>query len=166
MGDYRPELKIEKTAFRRICNVIGYGLFVIGVIISIGSIPFLPETVPIHFNLAGDADGWGSKYFLLVLPLIGIITTVALEAVENRPHMHNFPVSLNESNVEAFYKLSTRTMNLMKNGILVLFSFLMIDIVMTARTEEAFFQEIILFLLVAIIIIPILSFFVSMRKVK
>ncbi|MEQ9099753.1 MAG: DUF1648 domain-containing protein [Imperialibacter sp.] len=32
----------------------------------------LPERIPVHFNLAGEADRWGGKGHLFVLPGIGI----------------------------------------------------------------------------------------------
>lgn len=31
----------------------------------------LPEIIPIHFNSAGEADGFGSKYIIWLLPLLG-----------------------------------------------------------------------------------------------
>jgi len=40
---------------------------------------FLPDTIPAHYNFAGEADRWGSKYELLIFPAIlipyGIIWT-------------------------------------------------------------------------------------------
>lgn len=33
----------------------------------------LDERVPIHFNFLGSPDGYGSKYFLLVLPIISLL---------------------------------------------------------------------------------------------
>lgn len=38
----------------------------------------LPETVPIHFNASGEADGWGSKNTLIWLPLAMTIGTYLL----------------------------------------------------------------------------------------
>ena len=29
---------------------------------------YLPETIPSHFNTAGEVDGYGSKYLVLILP--------------------------------------------------------------------------------------------------
>jgi len=38
----------------------------------------LPETVPIHFNAKGEADGWGSKTTLIWLPLAMTLGTYLL----------------------------------------------------------------------------------------
>jgi len=32
----------------------------------------LPESIAIHFNSAGNADGWGSKIYLFLMPVISI----------------------------------------------------------------------------------------------
>ena len=166
MYDYRPKINIEKASYQKICNWLGYGIFILGIIVSIGSLPFLPDSVPIHFNIAGEADGWGSKYFLLLLPIIGVVTTLAVEAIENKPHLHNYPARINESNVEAFYKLSIRTMNLTKNATLIVFGLLMLDIVITAKTSEPFFQTFILFILIGVIFGVIIWHLFSMRKIQ
>ncbi len=38
----------------------------------------LPERIPIHWNLGGQINGWGSKSWLLVMPLAGLVTVVLL----------------------------------------------------------------------------------------
>lgn len=39
----------------------------------------LPNEIPIHFNLEGEADGWGSKWIMLALfPVIGVLTYLLL----------------------------------------------------------------------------------------
>lgn len=35
--------------------------------------PELPPRVPIHFNLAGKADGWGGRWTIFLLPLTGTV---------------------------------------------------------------------------------------------
>ena len=32
--------------------------------------PTLPETIPIHFNIVGEPDGWGHKRIILIMPLL------------------------------------------------------------------------------------------------
>lgn len=165
MYDYRPEILFKRTYFQKICNLIGYGVFIIGVIVSIVSLAFLPDSVPIHFNFVGEADGWGSKYFILLLPLIGLITTLGIESLENKPHMHNYPARINESNVEQFYKLSIRSMNLMKNAMLIVFGLLMFDIIITAKMGEPLFQMVIWIVLVVGMLAIIVGHIFSMRKI-
>lgn len=46
---------------------LGVVLFVVAVAISVVAYPFLPETVPIHWNLRGEADGFAPKAVALAL---------------------------------------------------------------------------------------------------
>jgi uncharacterized membrane protein len=52
-----------------------FALFVIAIIASIVAVSQMPDTVPVHFNLKGEADGWASRYLVGVLmpPLMAVI---------------------------------------------------------------------------------------------
>jgi len=38
----------------------------------------LPDQIPIHYNLRGEADGWGSKAVLWLLPVMGPLLTMLI----------------------------------------------------------------------------------------
>ena len=40
-----------------------------------------PDTIPVHFDINGIADRWGSKYEMLVLPIIMITAIVMFECI-------------------------------------------------------------------------------------
>ena len=166
MKEYRPDITIPKSTLQKIANAVGYGVFVVGVLYSIVSLPTLPSEVPIHFNFAGEADGWGSKYVLLVLPLIGIVTVLALEALEKRPHFHNYPHYMNEANVRQFYAVSVRTSNLIKNGTLLIFGLLQIEIVQSAKEAQFIFGAILGGIVVVVLFVPIVWHFYSSFQLK
>ena len=37
---------------------------------TLTALSFMPDTVPVHFNIQGIADRWGSKYEMLIMPVI------------------------------------------------------------------------------------------------
>ena len=39
----------------------------------------LPDTVPVHFDINGTADRWGSKFELLILPVVLIACAFILD---------------------------------------------------------------------------------------
>ena len=39
---------------------------------------FAPDSVPMHYNTAGEADRWGSRWSLLLYPLIALIMRLVL----------------------------------------------------------------------------------------
>lgn len=61
-------------------------------------LPFLPDQVPMHYDLAGNIDGWGSKWENLLLPgvvlLMGIIAYFTIKvglkksAADNKQKVH------------------------------------------------------------------------------
>ncbi|MBQ2795566.1 MAG: DUF1648 domain-containing protein, partial [Oscillospiraceae bacterium] len=49
-------------------------LMFLPLLVTLITLPFLPESIPAHYNLAGEIDRWGSKYESLIFPvfIIGI----------------------------------------------------------------------------------------------
>ena len=52
-------------------------LALVAVIGTAAVLPFLPETVPVHFDAAWNPDRWGSRWELLLLPVILLILAAA-----------------------------------------------------------------------------------------
>ena len=46
--------------------------------------PDLQEIIPIHYNTAGEADGFGSKKYILLLPLAATLLSVGLTFLSKR----------------------------------------------------------------------------------
>lgn len=51
----------------RIINTV---IFAVALLSTIVALQFLPDIVPTHFDIGGVADDWGSKYTLLMTPVI------------------------------------------------------------------------------------------------
>ncbi len=45
-------------------------ILIMGWWIALNVYPRLPEQVPIHFGLTGDADRWGARWMIFLLPLL------------------------------------------------------------------------------------------------
>ncbi len=79
---------------------IGFGIaFVIwcGWLLSV--FQQLPDTIPIHFNAAGEADGYGKKATIWLLPGIALFTvglTLAVPFMDSK--YINYPVKITEEN--------------------------------------------------------------------
>ena len=42
-------------------------------IISMIALIFLPDLIPAHYNIKNEIDRWGSKYEILIIPIIIIL---------------------------------------------------------------------------------------------
>lgn len=60
---------IDGLTFAIMIGMIGYSIFYYGK---------LPDEIPIHFNMAGEADGWGGKGSIFGLILINFHSVVLL----------------------------------------------------------------------------------------
>lgn len=164
--EYRPVLKLPKTTTERIWNVVGILLFTASIIYIIVSFGSLPDKIPAHFNGAGEVDRYGSKFELLVLPSIGLILWVFLEIVERKPHIHNYPSRLNETNVEAFYMISRKMLNVIKNLCLLLFAYISFETVQIGLGEAESISNWLLPIIIVGMFVPMVYGILQQRKIK
>ena len=61
--------------------------------VTLTSFFFLPDEVPVHFNLNNQVDRWGSKYELVILPcvvlILGIILTLVAKHLDKKEEHGN-----------------------------------------------------------------------------
>lgn len=53
----------------RLMYTIAILLVALTLIVPLAALPFLPDTIPAHYNAAGEVDRWGSRYEVLIFPL-------------------------------------------------------------------------------------------------
>ncbi|MBH0164282.1 DUF1648 domain-containing protein [Fictibacillus sp. 7GRE50] len=123
MYEGRPKLNIQRTWFENFLDIASITLLVIGTVSLISQWAAIPNTVPTHFNAAGEPDGWGSKNNLWILIVMGAVTWLLLTVLEKFPHIYNY-FNLTEENVERQYKNARMMINVMKNEILIFFVYM------------------------------------------
>ncbi|BDH62022.1 hypothetical protein MTP04_21520 [Lysinibacillus sp. PLM2] len=132
---YRPVIKIPKTRMEKILDLIGGTFFLLSLVFILYSWVDIPDRIPGHFNALGEVDRWGSKYEIIILPIMGMFLFFLLSLFEKAPHMHNYPKRLNENNVEQFYINSRQTLNIVKNICLIIFATLIVQIVRVSKGD-------------------------------
>lgn len=162
----RPKLDIPKTAAEKLANVIGYSIFTGALLYVIIAFPFMPSEVPMHFGSGGEVNRYGSKYEMIILIVIPFFMIPMLEALERFPEMHNYPRRMNESNVEAFYLNSRQLMNVTKNGVLIIFAVIFIEIINYGILEQSTFGIFMLPLIIVSALGPIAWAMFRRRKIK
>ena len=162
----RPKLNIPKTAIERIWNGIGYTAYLSSLLLLIFAWNELPDQVPAHYNALGEVDRWGSKYELLILPVLGASFIVLMGFFERHPELHNYPAKLNGSNARAFYLLSRKLMNQVKNISLVIFAAILCESVSIALGWSEGFGAWLLPALLTSVLVPIITGLVKMRRIK
>lgn len=128
----QPKIEVPRSSFETFFNVVGVLIFTATLLFLFLQYGDLPEHVPGHYNEAGKADRWGSKGELHWLPLIGACLWIGMTILERYPHTFNY-INLTEENVEFQYKNGRRMINVLKNEMLILFSYITVQSIRVAN---------------------------------
>lgn len=150
----------------KMADMIGIAAILFSILFIALNWTSLPAQVPMHFNGAGEIDRWGSKYEMLIMPLIGIGLFIMLQIVERKPHLHNYPERINESNVEQFYKTSKKLLNYMKNTCSLTFAYITYEIVTIAKQGKLLLGSATLIVLLVLLFVIMIIGIVKMMKIK
>ncbi|WP_339206773.1 DUF1648 domain-containing protein [Paenibacillus sp. FSL K6-3182] len=118
-----PKLTIAKSNLERWHDGISVLLLLSSVIYLIVKWPDLPQTIAIHFNGRGEADGWGSKAALVILPIISFLLFAGLALLRKIPHEFNYMTTITEQNAPYQYKTSILLLSWIKLEIVALFAY-------------------------------------------
>lgn len=124
--EIRPKIKINLSPLdnkleltTKIFLVVMWGL-------TIYTFLKLPKTIPIHFNASGQADDYGNKLTLLILPILGTVIYFGLTQLNKYPHIFNYMTKITEDNALMQYTIATRMLRFIKLAILVIFSLIIL----------------------------------------
>jgi len=117
----RPKFRIKLTTTDKVVELIGWFALLTTWIVVVSSYSNLPDTIPIHYNAVGKADGFGNKINILILPLVATILFVGMTVANKFPHIFNYPVKITEENAFRQYTNATRMMRFLKLILVVIF---------------------------------------------
>lgn len=58
------------------------------------------ETIPIHINIYGEIDDYGSKWTVVCLPVVSTLSYLLMSWFERKPQLYNLPTSHRKSRAE------------------------------------------------------------------
>lgn len=125
----KPEYKVPKTLLDYILELGAFAILLGVVLYLITYYNSLPEQVPIHFNMAGEADGFGSKKSVIGLLFLHAFLITILYLLSKTPHIFNYPKSLTQENYKQHYILATRMLRMLNLGISLIFAGIFIQII-------------------------------------
>lgn len=120
----RPIIKIEQEPVDRILEFVALAGVLVMLIYSAASYGALPERIPMHFNAAGEPDGFGGKKMIWLLPAIGLVSYLGMTLMNRYPHTFNYLVKITEENARYHYRTATRMINTLKAVIMALFAYI------------------------------------------
>lgn len=123
-------------------------------------------SIPIHYNAAGQTDGWGNRSFLFSLPVAAIVFYAGMSIGERFYTRFNFPVKLTEENADALYKLGVRLMRFLKFWIILIFAYLNISSYTAATAKGIGMSGMVMAALLAVMFIALFFFMMKMARCR
>lgn len=164
--DKRPQLKLTLSTSDKTIEVMGWLLLVTLWVLIVWSYNNLPSTIATHFNVAGQADAYGSKTSLFTLPIIGTIIFVVITILNNYPHIFNYPTPINPNNALAQYTNATRMLRYLKCIVLLIFLSITMLTIKVASTKGMGLGFWFLPISIGAIFIPLTFFIIKAFKRK
>ena len=162
----RPRIKLQLNQTDKVLEIIGW-ISVFG----IWALPLinyfdLPEIIPIHFNGAGKADGFGNKTHIFVLPIISTLLFIGLTTLNKHPHIFNYPSQITKENAVHQYTNATRLIRFLKLTIVIIFGLIVFRTIQNVSGNADGLGTWFLPLTLGMIFIPIIYFLISANKEK
>lgn len=117
-------MKIEKSKYDIIINLLSLLCLVGTVIFLIISWKTIPAKIPGHYNAAGEVDRIANKSSLIWLLAVGWILFIVMSVAERFPQIWNTGIEVTEKNKEKVYRILKNMIVTVKLIIALVFSYL------------------------------------------
>lgn len=95
-----PNVRIPRTFTDKIMETLAAILLVLVWGLAVIFYHKLPDIIPIHFNISGEADRWGGKVYLFIMAGIASLAMIGTGISSYFPtRMTNFPIRITENNM-------------------------------------------------------------------
>ncbi len=135
MARHSP-FSLKKTSLDRFLDLSSVLLLVWMWVLVAWSYQKLPETIAIHFNVLGEADGFGNKTTLFVLPLITLFMWLLITILSRYPHIFNYAVKITEENRMRQYTMAVRFLRWLKLIVIIIFFLILVAVISEANTNK------------------------------
>lgn len=160
----RPKIKLELTTTDKIFEILGWTSILAVWVLTVISYTNLPDTIPIHYNIAGDADGFGGKDTILTLPLIATVFFVGMTILNKFPHVFNYPTNITADNALRQYTNATRLIRYLKLIFVVIFGLIAVQTIRNANGQTSGLGVWFLPLILGVIFIPLTYYVIKSFK--
>ena len=89
----------------KIISHISFAFLAIQMVLSIVLVA-IGETIPVHWNICGEIDAYGSAYNILIVTFLNVLSYILLRWLSKHPEVCNFPRPFKDKDV-AFSNMSS-----------------------------------------------------------
>jgi len=162
----RPKIKLELTTSDKILEILGW-TSILGIwILTITNYANLPDTIPVHYNGAGQADSFGGKSNILTLSLIATVLFIGLTTLNKFPHVFNYPTNITVDNALKQYTNATRMIRVLKLNVVVVFGLIVLQTIGNVKGVTNGLGSWFLPLTMGLFFIPLIYYLIKSTKTK
>ena len=132
----RPKIKVPYQSIDILLELLSITVLLLLFGYTIFEYTSLPETIPTHFNAKGEADDFGNKLTLWLIPAIALVLYIGIFIVNLFPHTHNYMVNITEENALKNYTLSTRVLRIVNLFTVLILGVITYKIIASAKGES------------------------------
>lgn len=160
----RPRVNLKLELIDKILELLGW-VSILGVwTFTLVNYFDLPDIIPIHYNSAGQVDGYGNKANILILPIVSTILFIGLTVLNKYPHVFNYPIEITDSNAWYQYTNATRMIRYLKLIIVIILGLIVFRTIQHINGDLNGLGTWFLPFVLVMIFIPILYFFVQAKR--
>lgn len=157
---HRPKIKLSLTLADKIIEAIGW-IGILGIwILTLQNYMGLPDQIPIHYNFSGEADRFGNKAYILLLPIVATILFVAMTLLNRYPHIFNYPATITPHNAVRQYTIATRMLRFLKISIVLIFGLIVYEVIKYVEGDVEGLGTWSLPLILVLVLAPVVYFIV------
>lgn len=131
----RPRMTLVLQPLDKWLETLAISGFVVLWLFFVRVYTILPDIIPIHFNLKGVTDGYGSRNTLFILPLVASCIYALITVLNRYPYLFNYMVTITAQNAETQYRLATRLLRVIKLVVIIVLGF--ISMMVAASVKDA-----------------------------
>lgn len=151
----RPKITIERTRSDDLIDLLSVFLMTGLWVITFYSFFDLPDIIPMKFDSSGEVTSTGSKFFIIILPIISTITYIKLRVLNNYPHTFNYAVKITEENALAQYTAAAKMLRSVNLAVLWVMFLIVIQIIISAKGSQILPQWLLVTIILASVFAPI-----------
>ncbi|WP_053002628.1 DUF1648 domain-containing protein [Kordia jejudonensis] len=167
MKNDRPKIQVPLEGIDLIMDltVLAILLFIWGYVLT--SYASLPETIPSHFNIQGEADGYSGKSSLWFLLMTTTVLAVGMYVLTKFPHIHNYMEEITEENALRNYKMSCRLVRFVNLFTIIVMLYVVYSIIEKSEGNGIILESSFMYIVIAFsVLLPIILYLLSLKKKK
>jgi uncharacterized membrane protein len=150
----------------QVFELLGWGVLLALWVWTGTSYSNLPDTIPTHFNAAGEADGFGRKASIVSLPVVASLLYIGLTLLNRVPHSFNFPTPVTQDNAQPQYTNATRMIRFLKLILVLVFAGISYQTIQQANGTGEGLGLWFLPLTLVLIFVPLIYFMIKSFQTK